>query len=307
MSTQRKVLSIPGSDGPGIDIPYFEFQGEKPGPHLTVLAGIHGAEYSAIAAARKFIFGLENFEITGRITVVPIVNILAFWQRSPFVIPVDNQNLNRAFPGKPDGSFTERYAYRVFEEFIRPADFLLDMHAGDIPESLEPFTIFEESSVEEQSLAMARSYGIKHIVRQSQASLVVAGSTSATASAIGIPAIIAESGENGILDPIAVERHLVGVRNLAQSLGILSGQPIVIGESILYQGWNWLRAEKAGWWQPAQITGTNVKAGDLLGTLGDVWGDSVEEIRAPQDGNVLFQTSSPAVIQSGILVGLALL
>ena len=271
------------------------------------MAGVHGAEYSAIAAARKFILELGNYEITGRITVVPIVNILAFWQRSPFVIPVDNQNLNRAFPGKLDGTFTEKYAYRVFEKFIRPTDFLLDLHAGDIPESLEPFTIFEESVVEVQSLAMAESYGIRNIVRQPQAGLVVAGSTSATASAIGIPAIIAESGENGILDPVAVERHLIGVRNLAMSLGILSGQPIVMSESILYQGWNWLRAEKAGWWQPAQKTGSTIKVGDLLGTLSEVWGDSSEAIRAPQAGKVLFQTSSPAVIQDGILVGLALL
>ena len=242
------------------------------------MAGVHGAEYSSIAAARKFISELGNYKITGRITVVPIVNILAFWQRSPFVIPVDNQNLNRAFPGKLDGTFTEKYAYRVFEKFIRPTDFLLDLHAGDIPESLEPFTIFEESVVEVQSLAMAESYGIKNIVRQRQAGLVVVGSTSATASAIGIPAIIAESG-----------------------------QPIVMSESILYQGWNWLRAEKAGWWQPAQKTGSTIKVGDLLGTLSEVWGDSSEAIRAPQAGKVLFQTSSPAVIQDGILVGLALL
>jgi predicted deacylase len=306
MGTKWKILSIPRSNAAVVDIPYFECEGDKPGPHLTVLAGVHGAEYSSIAAARKFILELGNLEISGKITVVPIVNILAFWQRSPFVIPVDNQNLNRAFPGKADGSFTEQYAYRVFEEFIRPTDFLLDMHAGDIPESLEPFSIFEESPVEVQSLAMADSYGIKNIVRQRQASLVVAGSTSATASAVGIPAIIAESGENGILDPVAVERHLIGVRNLATTLKILPGQAFVMSERILYQGWNWLRAEKAGWWEPAQKTGAMIKVGDLLGTLSDVWGESFELIRAEQDGNVLFQTSSPAVIRDGILVGLAL-
>jgi predicted deacylase len=180
------------------------------------------------------------------------------------------------------------------------------MHAGDIPESLEPFTIFEESSVEVKSLAMARSYGIKHIIRQRQAGLVVAGSTSATAAAIGIPAITAESGENGILDPIAVERHLRGLRNLARTLGVLKGEPFADSPHILYDGWNWLRAEKAGWWEPVHKTGTDVKAGDILGTLGDVWGDSRLEIRAPQDGTVLFQTSSPAVSENGILVGLAL-
>jgi len=302
----KQILSIPGPDGRGVEVPYFEYGTSNSGLHLTVFAGIHGAEYSSIAAAKQFVSELKDDEVVGRLTVVPIVNVLSFWARTAFVVPVDNQNLNRAFPGNPQGSFTDIYAFHIFEKFIRHTDYLLDMHAGDIPESLEPFTIFEESSVEVKSLAMARSYGIKHIIRQRQAGLVVAGSTSATAAAIGIPAITAESGENGILDPVAVARHLRGLRNLARTLGVLKGEPFADSPHILYDGWNWLRAEKAGWWEPAHKTGTDVKAGEILGTLGDVWGDSRLEIRAPQDGTVLFQTSSPAVSENGILVGLAL-
>ena len=302
----KKVLAIPGPDGSVTEVPYFEFIGEKPGPHLTVIAGIHGAEYSSIAAARQFVLELDRTKVIGRITVMPIVNVLAFWARAPFVIPVDSQNLNRAFPGKQDGSFTDVYAFHIFENIIKVSDYLVDMHAGDIPEALEPFTIFEESAVEDKALQMAKSYGIKHIVRQRAAGLVVAGSTSVAASAIGIPTIIAESGENGILDQVAVELHLVGLRNLARTLGVLTGEPSPTSEHILYEGWSWLRAEKAGWWQPAHKPGATVKAGELLGTLQDPWGEDLVEIKAPLDGTILFQTSSPAVSKDGILVGLAL-
>ncbi|MBI3429101.1 MAG: succinylglutamate desuccinylase/aspartoacylase family protein [Actinobacteria bacterium] len=302
----REVLSIPGPDGSVIDIPYFEIVGAKPGLHLTVIAGIHGAEYSSIAAAREFVAEINDEEVMGRITVMPIVNILAFWARVPFVIPVDNLNLNRSFPGNEHGSFTEIYAFHVFEKIIRGSDYLLDMHAGDIPEALEPFSIFEESDVEDKSLQMAKAYGIKHIVRQRAAGLVVAGSTSAAASVIGIPAIIAESGENGILDQAAVQLHLVGLRNLARTLGVLTGEPWSAREHISYDGWNWLRAERAGWWQPSHKPGAVVRAGELLGTMSDPWGERFAEIKAPQDGTVLFQTSSPAVSKDGILVGLAL-
>ena len=302
----REVLSIPGPEGSVIDIPYFEIVGRVPGPHLTVIAGIHGAEYSSIAAAKEFVAEINEDEVMGRITVMPIVNILAFWARVPFVVPVDQKNLNRAFPGNPDGSFTEIYAFHIFEKIIRGSDFLLDMHAGDIPEALEPFTIFEESSVEEKSLMMAMAFGIRHIVRQRAAHLVIAGSTSATASAIGIPAIIAESGENGILDPAAVKIHLAGLRNLARTLGVLTGEPWSTREHKFYEGWNWLRADSAGWWVPAHKPGAVVKRGELLGTMSDLWGDLIAEIRAPGDGTILFQTSSPSVSEDGILVGLAL-
>lgn len=300
-------LSIPGSIGPGIEIPFFEYVGNPSGPHLTVLAGIHGAEYCSIAAARKFIFDLDLKDVLGKLTVVPVVNILAFWQRSAFVIPIDNQNLNRAFPGKENGSYTEQYAFYVFERFIKNTDYLLDMHAGDIPESLEPFTLFEESSVEDKSLEMAKSYGIKHIVRQPKSALVVSGSTSSAAASIGVPAITAESGQNGILDQVAVNRHLEGLRNLAISLGVISGQKSEQSEYSLYDGWNWLRAQSEGWWEPTVPTGKSVRKGDLLGTLSQVWGEESQEIRAPEDGRVLFQTSSPAVSRDGILIGLALL
>jgi len=304
----RKIFTIPGSDGPGIDVPYFEFGSSNKGPHLTVLAGIHGAEYSSIAGAKEFVKNLTEAEVIGRLTVVPIVNVLAFWARAPFVIPVDQQNLNRAFPGKSDGSFTDKYAFHIFEKFIKNTDYLLDMHAGDIPEALEPFTIFEESGVEDRALAMAKSYGIRHIVRQKAAVLVVAGSTSASAAAIGIPAIIAESGQNGIVDPQAIARHVRGVKNLAISLGIVQGSAKSSTDSdfVVYDGWDWLRAEQDGWWNPAVETGTDVNAGELLGTMSDLWGDEFAQIKAPQSGTVLFQTSSPAVLKGGILVGLAL-
>ena len=303
---KREILSIPGLHGSGIDIPYFELVGKTSSPHLTVLAGIHGAEYSSIAAARKFVEQVKEEDLIGRITVVPIVNTLAFWSRVPFVIPVDNENLNRAFPGNPDGSFTDIYAFYVFEKFIKGSDFLLDMHAGDIPEALEPFTIFEESPVEETSLKMAKAFGIQHIVRQRAAGLVVAGSTSAAASNIGIPSIIAESGQNGILDTNSVDIHLQGLINLARSIGVMAGAPWAEREHIIYDGWNWLRAEKTGWWQPAKATGELVKAGEILGTLSDPWGDVFADVLSPQDGRVLFQTSSPAVMENGILLGLAI-
>ena len=302
----REILLIPGPDASTIEIPYFEITGAKSGPHLTVIAGIHGAEYSSIAAAKRFVVEINVDEVIGRITVMPLVNILAFWARAPFVIPVDNQNLNRAFPGNQTGSFTDIYAYHIFEKIIKGSDYLLDLHAGDIPEALEPFSILEESSVEENSLLLAKAYGIKHIVRQRAAGLVVAGSTSAAASAVGIPAIIAESGENGILDKVAVNLHVEGIRNLARTVGVLTGEPWAAREHIVYDGWNWLRAESPGWWEPAHKTGALVKSGELLGTMSDLWGDCFAEIKAPQSGTILFQTSSPAVSKDGILVGLAL-
>ncbi len=176
-------------------------------------------------------------------------------------MPQDGKNLNRSFPGDPSGSFTEVLAHRVFDGLILGSDFLLDMHAGDLPEALEPFTLFEQSPVEATARDMAIAYGLGHCVRQASAGRTVGGSTSACAADAGIPAIVAESGQNGLMQREAIDRHLAGLRNLARFLGVLAGTPDPPRPVQQHEGWHWLRTERAGWWQPAVTTGTAVRAG----------------------------------------------
>lgn len=295
-------LSIPTT---GAEVPYFEIRGRQDGPQLTVLAGVHGTEYTSIAAAREFVRDLDESEVSGRILVVPVVNVDAFWARSPFVVPTDGKNLNRCFPGDPDGTYSDALAHRVFDTVVRGSDFLVDLHAGDLPEALEPFTIFDESPVQDAARGLAVAYGLAHSVRQPASGRTVAGSTCAAAADAGIPAIVAESGQNGLLERGAVQRHLDGLRNLARTVGVLAGDPWPERVVREHDGWHWLREAQAGWWQPAVGTGTSVAAGQLLGTVGDVWGEETVEVTAPEAGTLLFLTTSPAVQAEGLLLGLA--
>jgi predicted deacylase len=299
---ERRTLSVSGL---GLDIPYFDIQGRGDGPRLTVVAGVHGTEYTSIAALREFVRDLDPDEVYGRLTVVPVVNVPAFWARSPFVVPVDGENLNRHFPGDAGGGFTDVLAHHVFTSFVLGADYLVDLHAGDLPEALEPFTIFEESPVEAASLDLALAYGAGHMVRQAATARTVAGSTCAAAADAGIPAIVAESGQNGLVDRAAVDQHLRGLTNIARSVGVLAGDPSPMPEPHRHEGWHWLRTDRAGWWQPSVATGEAVRAGAVLGTMSDVWGEVFAEVTAPEAGTPLFLTTSPAVPADGLLLGLA--
>jgi predicted deacylase len=298
----RRTLSVPGLD---LDIPYLEIQGRGDGPRLTVVAGVHGTEYTSIAAVREFVRDLDPDQVSGSIVAVPVVNVPAFWARSPFVVPVDGENLNRNFPGDADGGFTQKLAHHVFTSLVLGSDYLLDLHAGDLPEALEPFTMYEESPVEAASRELAVAYGAGHVVRQAVAERTVAGSTCAAAADAGIPAIIAESGQNGLVDRAAVDQHLTGLTNIARTIGVLAGDPTPMPEPRHHEGWHWLRTDREGWWKPAVTTGEPVHAGQVLGTMSDVWGDVFTEITAPEAGTPLFLTTSPAVSADGLLLGLA--
>ena len=289
----------------GLKIPYVDVRGAKDGPHLAILAGVHGTEYTSIAAVREFALSLDPEQVSGRITAVPIANLPAFWARSPFVVPADGKNLNRSFPGDPDGSYAEVLAHHLMQTFVTGADYVLDLHAGDLPEALEPFAMYEESAVQAASRDLALAYGLGHVVRQSMAERTVAGSTCAAAADLGIPAIVAESGQNGLMDRPSVDRHLAGLTNVARSVGVMLGDtlpPPVVRE---HDGWNWLRTQVAGWWEPVVPVGTDVAAGDLLGTVSEICGGVLEEVRAPEAGVPLFVTTSPAVVAHGLLLGLA--
>lgn len=289
----------------GLDIPYFEIRGRGDGPRLTVVAGVHGTEYTSIAAVREFVRDLDPDRVSGRIVAVPVVNVPAFWARSPFVVPQDGKNLNRHFPGDPGGTLTEALAHRVFTTLVVGSDYLVDLHAGDLPEALEPFTMYEESAVEAAARELAVAYGAGHVVRQVATGRTVAGSTCAAAADAGIPAIIAESGQNGLVERAAIDRHLAGLANIARTVGVLPGDPAPVAEPRHHEGWHWLRTERPGWWQPAAAVGRSVAAGDLLGTMSDVWGEVFAEITAPEAGTLLFLTTSPAVSADGLLLGLA--
>ena len=61
----------------------------------------------------------------------------------------------------------------------------------------------------------------------------------------------------------------------------------------------------AGWWESAVSVGAPVRDGETLGVIKDLFGDVVEEVVSPQDGVVLWQTTSPAVGSPGLLLGIA--
>ena len=129
---ERRTLRFDHALLAGLELPCFEAAGERDGPHLCLLGGIHGGEYSSIAAVVRFMNELDTSELAGRITAVPIVSMPSFEARTAFVMPQDGKNLNRCFPGSHDGTFSDVLARHVFDELIAPSDFLLDLHGGDM-------------------------------------------------------------------------------------------------------------------------------------------------------------------------------
>ncbi len=298
----------------GLDVPVVEVTGTGDGPRLTVISGVHGCEYASMAAVRQWSASLAGRDLRGRVTIVPVLNLPAFQARSPFVVPEDGKNLNRCFPGDPDGTLAERLAHATFTQVITGSDALIDAHCGDLPEALEPFTLYEAGPSEGKALELAVAYGLGYVIRQEPGpGRAVGGTTSAAAAQVGIPAITAEAGGCGLVEQHAVDLHLRGLDRVLASLGIdaavsangAAGADGPAAAPTVLSRFLWLRSEAAGWWQPAVGPGDSVAEGQLLGTVTTLDAAEVlQSIHAPSAGVPMFITSSPAVEADGLLLGL---
>src|SRR5438270_6009096 len=119
--------------------PYFAVVGGDPGLTFLLTAGIHAAEYTGTLAALRLGQALDPKQVKGTIVIIPLLNRPGFFERSVYVNPEDGQNLNRAFPGDSNGSWSERFAYHLLNDVVLRVDRAMDLHAGDMVEDLEPF------------------------------------------------------------------------------------------------------------------------------------------------------------------------
>ncbi|HEX3498869.1 MAG TPA: succinylglutamate desuccinylase/aspartoacylase family protein [Stellaceae bacterium] len=282
----------------GLALPCTIIRGRRPGPKLLVTAGVHGAEYSAIEAARR-LTALDPDRLSGEITILPVVNIKAFWSHQPYINPLDGKNINRVFPGDANGTASDRLAAWLVQTAMTGMDGYVDLHCGDIIEALLPFAIYADGDSRSGELAMAS--GFSHVVRSS-----ASGHSYGAASKLGIPGVLLESGGNGLWSEDSVGPLETGVELIMAKLGMLSDAgaakkppPRVCRMAVT-------KAPVSGFWHPAVTPGANVERGAAVGVIYDLLGATKRTIVAEHSGPILYHVTSLAISEGEPLVGIAI-
>ena len=279
----------------GARIPFAVIEGEAPGPCLVVTAGVHGSEYTSIEAAlrlaRRPARGLR-----GCILILPVLNMSALRKRAIYVAPEDGRNLNRMFPGRPDGSFTERLAHWLVSEIYPQADACLDLHGGDLSEALAPFSLFPRDS--EASRELATVFGLPIAVAAGGE-----GYTIDAAGRLGKPSLLAEVGGNGVWTEDGVGQLLAGIERVLAHLGMVHARPAPAGPVRVVTMWA-PAADEDGLWYPAKRLGEAVQAGETIGEIRTLFGDVIATIAARDAGSVLYTLSSLWVNKGEALLGI---
>jgi len=296
-------IEVPAGVDAATRIPITIMRGAQTGPTLALIAGTHGSEVAPIVALQRVRATLDPAQLRGTILIVHVANMPSFLGRTVYYSPIDGKNLNRVYPGKADGTVSERIAYAITNQIIERADYLVDIHAGDGNESLRPYTYWSPLRLDARADSIARemalAWGIDHIVidtvrpRDRQASVY----TQNTAQIRGKPALTTEAGYLGIAAEDMVQRNVDGVFRLLRYFRMIPGNVEPVRQPLFFERTEVLRSPATGVWHPKVERGQSVQKGALIGVLTDFFGQTQAEIRAPFGGIVLYVVGTPAMSQ----------
>jgi hypothetical protein len=267
---------------------------------LALIAGTHGAEYPPILALQRLRASLDPKTLTGTVILVHVANMPSFLQRTIYYTPGDAKNLNRVFPGKANGTISERIAFVISRDVIERSTHLIDIHCGDGNEWLRPYSYWVNTNapaVVAASKELVLAFGLDHIVidtgRPSDplASLYLAN----TASTRGKPGISVESGGWARTDEESIARIERGVAGVLRHLGMRADGPDPVAHAVWLGRNEVLRSAHTGLLYPLVEPGQTVADGALIARITDFHGTVLQEVRAPFAGEVLYVVATPPI------------
>lgn len=295
-------IEVTAAADPGTKIPVIVARGAKPGPVLALVAGAHGTEYASIIALEKLAAKLDPGSLSGAVIIVPLVNLASFEQKVPHVNPVDGKSMNRFYPGKADGTQTERASFLITREVVDRCDYLIDFHGGDLDESLRPYSYWIVSGNAKQdgvSREMVLAFGLDHIIISADRPTDKNASRylDNTASLRGKPAIAVEAGYAGTVETDDVEALVGGTLNVMRYLKMLPGEVHSVENPVWIEKVVSVTSTQTGIFYPLVKRGTFVQAGMKLGYVTDYFGKTTLEARAPASGVLLYICAVPTMKQ----------
>ncbi len=255
--------------------------------------------------------------LTGTVILIQAANVESFLGRSPFVNPKDGKNLNRSFPGDPNGTLTERIADFISTKVIPRCTHFIDAHSGDAPEDLIPYSGYYHNDnmpeVSAKGREMARHLGFEYVLlfqttgkdymKQSSPSLYC----SAQAFKLGIPAADIECGRLGMVEPTYVNRIVKGLTNLMDALGMTAKNPEEVGALFYCESRASLKSEHTGFFYPNKAAGDYVTKGMKIGHITDFFNETKQEVFSSTNGVILYLLGTPPVNKGETLASIGII
>jgi predicted deacylase len=300
-----RVADMP--DGRPMRIPVLIARGAADGPTLWLHGAVHGNECCGAFVLHELVRTLDPRTLAGTVVALPILNITAFHRKqrmSPFE-GFSGGDLNRCFPGRPDGTLTEQMAHHVYAGLRAHADYFIDFHTALTEDTRWALFAAAGGDVGRRAEGMARAFGFASTLPAPMD--ILAGSAMMTAARDGIPSLIVEAGGKGpAFTPALVAEVCERLRNVMRHLRLLPGPVTDHGPLTYFSNFAWVRATRGGLFQRAVRCGDRLEKGAVLGHYFTLWGDPDGEAVSPHPGVVLAIHPGPVMASGETLVHIGL-
>ncbi|MBO6939183.1 MAG: succinylglutamate desuccinylase/aspartoacylase family protein [Deltaproteobacteria bacterium] len=269
-----------------VRIPLIVVQGAHDGPTVGLTAAVHGNELNGIPTIHRLFKRLDPAEVRGTVVGATIVNVPGYL-RYDRLFP-DDRDLNRIFPGKPNGNESDVYAFRLVERLIAHFEVLLDLHTASFGRVNSYYVRADMNDA--KTAMMARTLGAEIIVHNEGAD----GTLRACAADRGIAALTVEIGDPQVIDRGKVKESRVGLRDVLEELDVVDPD----GEraprkAVECDRSKWLYTDTGGILDVLPKLADRVEAGAPIAHLLDPWGQKVRTYRAPEAGVVVGRATNP--------------
>ncbi len=275
-------------EGVPVSTPVLVVNGALPGPTLCLTAAVHGDELNGIEMVRRVMHDLDPTRLAGSVIGVPIVNVQGFRRGSRYL--PDRRDLNRYFPGNPNGSAAARIAHSFFTNVVASCDALVDLHTGSFERANLPQIRADLRNPD--VVTLTQGFGSMVILHSTPA----VGTLRYAATKAGIPAVTLEAGGPSQLELSEVKHGVKGIETLVNTLGMIKkrrmwGEP----EPVYYRS-SWVRADNGGILLADVSLGSTVRKGDVLGTITDPMSNARSELRSPYSGRIIGMARNQVVM-----------
>jgi predicted deacylase len=291
-------LTVPEKSDPGCFIPITVINGTKKGKTLALVAGVHGYEYPPILSLYRLKNKIDPESLSGTLVLVHIANLPGFQRRLIYYNPYDWKNLNRVFPGDPEGTSAQRIAYVLTEEVVKKCDCLIDLHCGDGNEALIPYCYWMLSGdpkLDDITKEMVLAFGIKYIIIDKSRTKDVTESKYLGNTVVlhGKPAITTESGYLGKSDEESITRNIRGILSVMRYFGMIEGEPEPVRNPVWIDKYEVVYADMDGLFYPETKMGYYVSKGEVVGSIVDYLGNVKQQLKSPFTGIILYIIETP--------------
>lgn len=274
------------------------------GKRISIVTGIHGDELEGQLVCYEVAKRIkENPEkLRGTVDLYPALNPLGI-DSITRGIPGFDLDMNRIFPGEPDGAMTEYIATRIMKDLVG-SDLCLDIHASNI--YLTELPQIRINEIHKDILVPLAKEANVDFVWVHGANTVLESTLAHSMNSLVVPTLVAEMGVGMRLTPVYAMQLTDGIFRLMEKLHIWEQEEeIEVRKPIVSENPDeicYLNAPVSGLFLKKKQHGVKVKKGDEIGAiLNPYTGDVLESILAPSDG-LLFTIREYPVVDEGSLL-----